>query len=571
MVDALLQRVEDGGSGGYGFVTDGAPVATTLTFSELYERARIVAAEIADHTPSGSRVVLMYPPGPDFVVALYGALLAGVVAVPVYPPSSTAALPAAFDRLGLVVADCSAELVLSTASLVAIRDAAGVMVGEVRWLATDAISGDGVDDWRPPRILGDDLAVIQYTSGSTGAPRGVVLRHRHILANLAAIQNAMGLTSDSVVVGWVPSYHDMGLIGYVLSAVHTGAWSYLIAPQDFLRRPAIWLETISRYRGTCAGGPNFGYELCTRRISPAEREDLDLSSWSVAFTGAEKVRADVLRRFATTFADQGLAPSSLYACYGLAEATLLVTGARPGDGARSVRIDRRALDASKVALLTESSADGVEVASCGRPASQHEVLIVDPAADTPLGPGQIGEVWVRGPSIAAGYWGRAEETDRVFGARLPDSSGPFLRTGDLGFLHDGELYLTGRAKDLLIISGRNIYPTDVEEAVQGADHRMRAGCGAAFDVSDDSGDRVVIVQETAEEDEAALRELALSARTSVARCLDIVPDNVVFIAPQSIPKTSSGKLRRAACRDDYLAGRLPVRYEWRPSTTAGRE
>lgn len=562
VVDALRDRVEDGGLGGYGFVTDGAAPAT-MTFAELYDRARAVAAEVAGHAPPGSRAILLYPPGLDFVVALYGALLAGVVAVPVYPPSSTATLAAAVDRINRVVEDATPELVLTTAGLAAIREAAGIEFGRTHWLATDTVPGDAADDWLPPRILDDDLAVIQYTSGSTGTPRGVLLRHHHILSNLAAIQQTMGLTRDSVVVGWVPTYHDMGLIGYVLSAVRTGAWSYLIPPHDFLRRPAIWLETISRFRGTCAGGPNFGYDLCTRRIAPQERVDLDLSSWTVAFTGAEKIRADVLRRFAASFAEQKFDPAALYGCYGLAEATLLVTGARPGGGVGSVRLDRRALDEGKVALLAGTAPEGVEVASCGRPADRHEVLIVDPTTATPVSSGQIGEVWVRGPSVAGGYWRRPEESAEVFEARLADGSGPFLRTGDLGFRHDGELYLTGRAKDLLIVGGRNIYPTDVEEAVQAADRRLRSGCGAAFEVSDDDGERVVVVQETTEEDAAALRELAGAARAAVAQRLDIVPDGIVLIPPSTIPKTSSGKLRRSACRADYLAGRLPVRYESR--------
>ncbi|MEV4315556.1 fatty acyl-AMP ligase [Actinocrispum sp. NPDC049592] len=541
-------------AGGYGFIVDGEPEPARLPMSWLYQRALAVAAGI--DAPAGARAVLIYPPGLDFIVGLFAAMLAGVVAVPVYPPGSGGPAANASARLNQVLADCKPEVILSTADVIAVKDTAGIGTGSVRWLATDTTTGAS-QDWRPPRVSGDDIAIIQYSSGSTGTPKGVVLRHRNVLANLAAIETAMGLTRDSVIVGWVPSYHDMGLIGYILAAVRTGCWSYLMSPSDFLRRPAIWLESISRVRGTVAGGPNFGYELCLRRVTDAERTAVDLSSWRVAFSGAEKIRPSVLRRFGEAFdLDEGV----LYPCYGLAEACLIVSGARPGSGLRSVWLDRRALEQGKVA---ESTVDAVEIAACGRPVEAHELLIVDPASATPLGAGQVGEVWVRGPSVAGEYWHRPEESGETFGATLGDGSGPFLRTGDLGFLRDGELYLTGRSKDLLIIAGRNIYPTDIEEAAQAADRRLRAGCGVAVELPGPSHNLVAVIQETTEQDPDELAGLAVGVRRSVAERMEIVVDTVVLIEQRTIPKTSSGKLRRSATRQDYSDGRLAVRYEWR--------
>ncbi|MEV0764771.1 fatty acyl-AMP ligase [Nocardia sp. NPDC050435] len=540
---------------------DGEPEPDRLPMAQLYQRARAVAAEI--DAPPGARAVLLYPPGLDFVVALFATMLAGVVAVPVYPPGAGGPAAGAAARLAQVLADCRPELILTTADVLAAKDTTGIGAESVRWLATDTVTAEMAPGWQPPRVLADDIAVIQYSSGSTGMPKGVVLRHRNLIANLLAIETAMGLTRDSVVVGWVPSYHDMGLIGYILAAVHTGCWSYLMSPLDFLRRPALWLESISRLRGTVAGGPNFGYDLCLRRVTDAEQAAVDLSSWRIAFSGAEKIRPDVLRRFGERFGPQGLVEQALYPCYGLAEACLLVSGSRPGAGLGSVWLDRRELELGKVSATADTDPDAVEIATCGRPSKGNEVLIVDPAAETSLSTDQVGEVWVRGPSIAGGYWRQPEVSAATFGATLGDGSGPFLRTGDLGFLHDGELYLTGRIKDLLIVGGRNIYPTDIEAVVQAADRRLRAGCGVAIELPGPSRDLVVVIQETAEQDEDELAYLSVAARRSVAERMELVVDTLVLVEPRTVPKTSSGKLRRSAARQAYLEGLLSPRYEWR--------
>jgi acyl-CoA synthetase (AMP-forming)/AMP-acid ligase II len=344
-----------------------------------------------------------------------------------------------------------------------------------------------------------------------------------------------------------------------------------MSPLDFLSRPASWLESISRLRGTVAGGPNFGYELCSRRVTDAERAGLDLSSWEVAFSGAEKINAAVLRRFQERFAAQGFRSEAWYGCYGLAEATLLVTGGRVGHGITSLWLDRGALAEGKVSIRPGPGDDAVEVVSCGRPPSGHAVVIADPVAGVALAEDEVGEVWACGPSLASGYRGRRDLTAEVFAVRLPDGDGPFLRTGDLGFRHDGDLYLTGRRKDLIIVAGRNVYPTDVEETVQSVDRRLRPGCGVAVQLTGDDSEPVVMVQETGEEDSGELAGLAADIRRAVAERHDVGLDRVVLVPPRTVPKTSSGKLRRSACRQDYLDGVLDVRHEWRRKSTSEEE
>lgn len=569
LVDLLRQRGGDDSGGGYRFLDTAADRIVMLPYPELERRSRDVAAELSLLAPPGARAVLLYPPGTDFIVAFFGAIYAGVVPVPVYPPGASD-VSRALDRIEHICTDARPDALLTTGSLLAAKEAAGLAVGPagVRWLATDQVPAGAGADWVAPRVSAEDVALLQYTSGSTAAPKGVVIRHRQLLANLTAIKGGMELTADTVAVGWVPSYHDMGLIGFIIEALYAGLSSYLIAPQDFLRRPVLWLETISRFGAEASGGPNFGYELCTRRITESEMEGIDLSSWRLAFSGAERVRPDVLRRFCARFASAGFAPESLYPCYGLAEASLFVSGARRGTGGGSVWLDRRGLEDGLARPSAQGAADAVEVASCGRVADGHRVVIADPTTARPAEGAQVGEVWVAGPSVAAGYWRRPEESADVFAAALSDGSGPFLRTGDLGFMRDDELYLTGRIRELLVVNGRNIYPTDVEDAAQAVGPRLRPGCGACFLNGEDSSD-LVIVQETTEEDQEQLRLLALGVRTAVLRQLNVAVADVVLVRPRTVPKTSSGKLRRLACRQDYLDGALDAVFRLRATERAG--
>lgn len=568
LVDALRARAHDDLGHGYLFVDNAGSVSAALPFADLERRARDVAAELSLIAPRGARAVLLYPPGLDFIVAFFGALYAGVVPVPAYPPAISD-VRQGLARLEHVVNDSRPDVMLTTGALLAAKEAAGLGIGLATtvWLATDELVQGHGEGWEPPRVSADDVVLLQYTSGSTAAPKGIVVRHRQLLANLEAIRVTMQVGPDSVAVGWVPPYHDMGLVGFILEALYAGFSSYLLEPQEFLRRPALWLQTISRFGGVVSGGPNFGFELCTRRVTDAELDGLDLSSWQVAFSGAERIRPDVLRRFSTRFGARGFDPKALYPCYGLAEASLFVAGAQPGVGVVSTSIDRRGLEEHQVRSAEQGAPDAVEVASCGRAAAGHRVVVVDPQSAQPVAEDTIGEVWLAGPSVASGYWRRQAESAAAFGAELSDGDGPFLRTGDLGFLCRGELYITGRCKEMMVVHGRNIYPAEVEDVAQGVAERLRPGCGVSFLVGGDSTD-LVIVQETSEEDQDELRELALAVRHATLKRLNVAVADVVFVRPRTVAKTSSGKLRRQACREDYLTGRLDVTFQLRATEPA---
>ena len=544
------------------FLADGEHEAERLTYGELDGKARAIARHVVENGLAGERVLLLYPPGLGFVTAFLGCLYAGVVAVPAYPPRRRRPE----DRLGSIARDCRPAGCLGTTALVARRGALAEAVPELRdvsWLDSEAI-GDDAGDWDPPEIAPETPAFLQYTSGSTAAPKGVMVTHGNLLHNEAMIAQAFEQSPESVVVGWLPLYHDMGLIGNVLQPLYQGACCVLMSPAAFLQRPVRWLRAISRYGATTSGGPDFAYALCTRRISEQECEGLDLSSWRVAFSGAEPVRAGTLERFAERFAPWGFSSEVFFPCYGLAEATLLVCGGGVEHRAASLSLDSAALEAHAVKEVSEK--EGVEtkgpreasrrLVSCGRPASRQEVAIVDPETRRTCPQGRVGEIWVRGPSVAGGYWGRPELTEEVFQARLAGSGdGPFLRTGDLGFLRDGELYVTGRIKDLIILRGRNLYPQDVEATAERSHPDLRPACGAAFSVEAADEERLVVVHEVSRRaaDPGAVCE---AIRQAVAQEHEARVDDVVLVREATIPKTSSGKIRRRACRDAYLAGEL---------------
>ncbi|HSK81412.1 MAG TPA: fatty acyl-AMP ligase, partial [Thermoanaerobaculia bacterium] len=418
-----------------------------LTYAELDARARAIGASLQEAGAGGERVALLFPPGADFVASFFGCLYAGAVAVPALPPRPRGADP----RLQAICRDARPRVALTTAEKLPALERAAAEIPELKAALRMAPATEGAADWRRADLGPEALAFLQYTSGSTSSPKGVMVSHGNLVHNEELIRRTFEQSSGSVVLGWLPLYHDMGLIGTVLQPLYTGAVSYLMTPGAFLQRPARWLEAISRYRATTSGGPNFAYELCVRKVGEAERESLDLSSWQVAFNGAEPVRAGTLRRFAEAFAPCGFRATAFRPCYGLAEATLLVSGGRPEGEPRVRALDAEALERHDV--VEGDAARSRELVGCG--AAMQEVLAVDPESGDPCPPGGVGEIWVAGPSVARGYWERPEETATTFGARLADGTGPFLRTGDLGFVSGGELFLTGRLKDLIILRGRN--------------------------------------------------------------------------------------------------------------------
>jgi acyl-CoA synthetase (AMP-forming)/AMP-acid ligase II len=526
----------------YTFLVDGEAEEVHLTYRELDRQAQAIAAVLQEKGSAGERALLLYPPGLEYIAAFFGCLYAGAIAVPVYPPDPSR-LNRTLPRLQAIAKDAQATIALTTRSLLSMTDFVFEQapdLKELQWIATDTLSP--IAHHRSPitEIAPDSIAFLQYTSGATGNPKGVMLTHRNLIHNSEMICRSAGHHSRSVGIIWLPSYHDMGLIGGILQPVYRGFPTILMSPLHFLQRPLRWLQTVSRYRGTTSAGPNFAYDLCVRKITPEQRKGLDLSSWEVAFCGAEPIRTETLERFAECFAPCGFRREAFYPCYGLAEGTLIVSGGKKEDPPIIKTLD-----------------NGKNLVGCGRALRDQEIVIVDPEMMLRCASEQVGEIWVSGPSVAKGYWNRSEETRETFQAYLKDTGeGPFLRTGDLGLLRDGELFVTGRLKDLIIIRGRNYYPQDIEKTVEQCCPVVRPGCCAAFTAELDSEERLVVVSEVDRRQSFDVRRVIRDIRKSISEQYDLNLQTVLFLQAGTIPKTSSGKIRRSECRRQYLAGTL---------------
>jgi acyl-CoA synthetase (AMP-forming)/AMP-acid ligase II len=521
----------------------------SLTYGELHARALAVAAQLAAQCRPGDRALLVFPPGLDFIVAYFGCLYAHVIAVPVNPPRREAVQGATRS----VVSDCAPSAVLTLSALVDfMKPPLESVCGELRWLAVDQVA-DGDTSFEPQPCSVDSIAFLQYTSGSTSDPKGVMVTHGNLTANEEMIRRAFGRDQHSTVVGWVPFFHDQGLIGNVLQPLWCGSTSILMSPLVFSRWPLAWLSAISRYRAHTSGGPNFAFEVCVARAAGGKNvpEDLELSCWETAFNGAEPIRLDTLRRFTETFAPYGFSEQAFYPCYGLAEATLIVAGSVKGRGARTVEADVEELARGRFAAAPAGGAR--TLVGAGRILPEDELRIVDPATGRPCAANEIGEIWVSGPNVAKGYWRRPDATADVFGAEYEGEPGrTYLRTGDLGIVIEDEVYVVGRLKDLIIIRGRNIYPHDVELTAQSAHPALRKGACAAFAVPGGDGEKLVVVQEVKRDQQADPADVAQSIRAAIVREHDVALGDLVLAQARELPKTSSGKIMRAAARKRYL-------------------
>jgi acyl-CoA synthetase (AMP-forming)/AMP-acid ligase II len=530
----------------------------TITFAELDRRAAALARQIAGRAASGERALLLFPMGIDCLVAFFACLHAGIIGVPMMVPRRQSAR----DASASILADCAPRLALTTAEL--LSGARGDLVDRfqhagLEWIAVDEAGGEG-DAVELPSARRDDIAFLQYTSGSTSAPKGVMVSHGNLLANLEMIRIACGNTRASTYVSWVPLYHDMGLILNALQALYVGASCVLIPPLAFLQRPYLWLRAIHDYRAEVAGGPNFAFDLCVDRHRPEQLAGIDLSCWKLAFVGAEPVRAATIERFTETFRPYGFDPQAMWPGYGMAEATLLITGGDRGEGP-IVRTVSRAGLLRHEAVPPREDADVQPTVGCGRALAGEDIAIVDPETRTRLGADRVGEIWASGPNIAHGYWQNPEATEATFRARIagePDRQ--WLRTGDLGFLDaGGELFITGRIKDVIIIRGANHYPQDIEDTVQGSHPAMRRHGGAAFTIADDAkGELLVVVQEVERTERHRIEPAQLIGRIREAIVLehDIVPHEIALLRPGALPKTTSGKIQRALARQLWLTGAL---------------
>jgi phthiocerol/phenolphthiocerol synthesis type-I polyketide synthase C len=544
------------------YLSDGDTEDSRLTYGELGARAGAVAAALAARSAAGERALLFYPAGAEFSVAFWGCLNAGAIAVPVSPARLQRQLP----RLLAIAADSEAKFVLTTAKLQ--RQAGDLFkrapaLKNLEWIVTDDLSPAPLGAESDSGATVETLAFLQYTSGSTAAPRGVMVTHGNLLHNLACLRDVFQFSADSVGVTWLPHFHDMGLIGGLLQPLYAGGEMIVMPPSSFLQNPLRWLTVVSRYRATTMVAPNFAYELCVRKISASNRASLDLSSVNVALCGAEPVRASTLAEFADAFGPCGFREEAFRPAYGLAEATLIVSGRSDGGTAVQETVAGADLQRGEI-RRTETDAPGNRIlVGCGGIAPGMRVTIVDSETCEPSPPNRVGEIWACGPSVAGGYWRKAEETRQMFGAQLASGEGPYLRTGDLGFLDRGRLFITGRLKDLIIIRGSNHYPQDLEYTVERSHRALRPSSSAAFSVDTDGAERLIVVQEVNDRASAPGEDVAAAIRRALAESHEVSPDAIVLIAARTIPRTSSGKIQRYACREAFLTGKLDVVHEWR--------
>ncbi|WP_207254859.1 condensation domain-containing protein, partial [Pseudomonas sp. GP01-A14] len=529
------------------FLAETAEQSVVLSYRDLDLRARTIAAALQADAGLGDRAVLLFPSGPDYVAAFFGCLYAGVIAVPAYPPES--ARRHHQERLLSIIADAEPRLLLTTSSL---GDSLAQLEGAPQLLCVDSLHVEIAGNWIAPNLQDDDIAFLQYTSGSTALPKGVQVTHGNLVANELLIRHGFGidLNPDDVIVSWLPLYHDMGLIGGLLQPIFSGVPCVLMSPAYFLGRPLRWLEAISEYGGTISGGPDFAYRLCSERVSESALDRLDLSKWRVAYSGSEPIRLDTLERFAEKFAACGFTPNNFFASYGLAEATLFVAGGTRGHGIPALRLDEQALAANRA-----EPGQGAAIMSCGTSQPEHAVLIADPATLATLPDNAVGEIWATGPSIAHGYWRNPEATAKTF---VQHEGRTWLRTGDLGFIREGEVFITGRLKDLLIVRGHNLYPQDIEQAIEREVEVVRKGRVAAFAVNDQGLEGIGIAAEISRSVQKILPPEALikAIRQAVAEACQEAPSVVVLLNPGGLPKTSSGKVQRSACRTRLADGSL---------------
>ncbi len=563
LVDHLMARADQTPDApALTFLEQGERPTEQLSYAALDHRARVIAAALQARGAQGQRVLLFYPTGVEFISAFLGCLYAGSVAVPTSPPLPGRA-PA---RLLSVHRDSTPTVALCSDSL--LEPLQGILANSpvaTQCLATDALGPSLASEWRPSDLNADSLAFLQYTSGSTSAPKGVMVSHGNLLENTKVIQTAFEQPDACTIVSWLPLFHDMGLIGTALDALTMGAHCVLMDPQSFIMKPVRWLRAISNYKAHTSGGPDFGYQLCTRKITDGQLEGIDLSGWRVAFNGSERVRPATAREFAARFAGVGVTPETMYPCYGLAESTLFASGGQATEPTVVNSFDAAALEAGLAQPAGGETKRRIDLVSCGIGWRGHSIEIVDPEEQEFLPQGRVGELWLAGRSIAKGYFNRPDETQETFQASTGSGRGPFLRTGDLGFVLDGQVYLTGRLKDLIIIAGRNHHPEDIEQTVEACHPVIREGGLAAFGVERSGDECLCVVAELAAKNLRRLaqdglsqseirNEIMMAAREAVAAQHGVRLDVLQLVRAGTVPKTTSGKVQRGRCKAAHLLG-----------------
>ncbi len=574
IVDVLLDKsVHQPHQIAYTFLADGENESGSCTYQELDLQARAIAVQLLTKVKPGDRALLVYPytAGLEFIAGFLGCLYAGVIAVTDYPRQHIKSLTQYQDR----IVDCQAAIALTTQEfadrvkgLLITNPSLALKLKALPWIASDQVDLDLASQWQKPQITSDTLAYLQYTSGSTGQPKGVMITHGNILHNSEVIYQSFGHHPETRILMWLPMFHDMGLIGGVMQPLYTGLPAVLMSPIALAQKPFLWLQAISKYKITTSGGPNFAYDLLCQKVTDEQRASLDLSHWSVAFSGAEPVRAETLAKFAELYEPCGFKKEAFYPCYGMAEATLFITGGNAQNYPTISHLDQIALTEDKVVAIAPDHPNSKAVVSCGRTWLGDEIIIVDPETKIECASDRVGEIWAAGKGIGIGYWQRQEQTQNTFQATLVDNPNKtYLRTGDLGFIKDGELYITGRIKDMMILWGRNHYPQHIEETVETCHPALRLNHGAAFSIEINGEEQLVIAHEINRSD---LRNLNAEEVIGAIR-LAVGEQNlanvfaVALLKTGSIPKTSSGKIQRRACQSMFLDGSLSTVAQWQQS------
>lgn len=540
-------------------------VIETITYEELVNEAKRLAGFMQHHGYEGKRAIIMYPSSISYIKIFIACMFANVTAIPANPPT----LSNNMDRIRNIMNHSSADLLFTTASL---RSRLNRLINNTSkdsftWLCLDEIKLPNVNTWSVPNLNEKSVSFLQYTSGSTSAPKGVMVTHKNILYNEEMIKNAFGTTKDSIILGWLPLYHDMGLIGNVLHPLYLGGTGILMDPMDFLQKPSRWLKAISDFKADVSGGPNFAYELCRKKITDSELNQLNLESWEVAFNGAEPVRSETLKRFYQRFSHSGFKYNSLYPCYGMAEATLLISGGKRLEKPKIKNFDSEGLKLNKAKEVKNHTINTTSLVSCGTTSLKQIIQIVDPDTQKICPNNKIGEIWVKGENVANGYLHNENSED--FSGVLEGEDGFYLQTGDLGFIQESNVFVTGRKKDLIVIRGKNFYPQDIEKLVEETKSCIRTGCSAAFCITHENEEKLVIVAEIdrkfrprkgQHKRDFNQKDIFSLIRKNIMQEFGVQPFAIHLIKTGSIPKTSSGKIRRNACKQSYETNNLITWY-----------
>jgi acyl-CoA synthetase (AMP-forming)/AMP-acid ligase II/acyl carrier protein len=532
-------------------LADGEHPAQHISFGELPWYAKNIAARLQELNLTGQCALLLYPTGIEFIVAFFACLYAGVIAIPAYPPDPTRLKPS-LDRLKHIINDAKPAICLTSNTFCALFESIlkDPHLPLIKCLSTDNLESNTA--WKYPDIHEKSIAYLQYTSGSIRRPKGVMITHHNTLSNLALGKQLNAFTKESRIVGWVPLYHDLGLIAYVIGTIYNGAHCYLMSPHHFIQKPCRWLQAISRFRATHNAAPPFGYELCVRKVDPQNPQALDLSCWKVAGIGAQKVHKSVIDQFSRLYKNVGFDKKAFVPTYGMAESVLYISGGHSPEYFNQMPDKKNNNNLHRIT-------------SCGTTNSEHRILIVDPSTKMRCEQGTTGEIWLMGPSVASGYYLNPAQTQKTFQAYLQDThEGPFLRTGDLGFINNNQLFVSGRLKDVIIMNGQNIYPDDLEFALQGIDPMLKSGRILVFSYDSNDTEKMGIACETKSPIQKAHPDKIIELiKDKLWTVSGLLPDIILFLKAGTLPKTSSGKLQRQRCKNNFLTGRLQIEYLWK--------